>query len=959
MLIPSEAPPVYAELLFRAERDAYSTLPLARQVYQQTCQDDLPQAAWATYTLGWALLRRSCLSEADTFLRQAHTMFVSLGHTRMELHCCRALLINAMLEGANKQLQAEWHALVAAYEADESPLDAARTRLQQAAHLNILGHYADAHVLLNQITPILHTHGTLDDQARLFRVTALAASHTNNLEYALAQIDAATTCFTRLSYPLEVGKCYFEKGAMLERYEQYLPALASLEQAHAIFLELDDQLQLALCEKTLGLTHSRLGHFDQSLTLTLHAQGLFMQLERRDQTAACDLNIGNIAYYSGLYELALATYRRAQHIFDEIGIQHDSLIAQRNQAMVVRAQGRPAVALEQLFQLEQRAIKLQNEVELAKIYQVQAEVLRDLEQYSAAFERLERAQAVFLLKHSPIRAECLLDQGWLYLAQQNVTSAVRCFVTAQAELSHRPIHFWRIMYGLGKCAQLQGDPQAALAHYGTASALMANLRSLLISEHASSGFFIQARQLFIDAFTLAVQQQDLQAALSFAEQQYGLILQRQTIGVDKLHGSPQLQVLYEQQRAHLRTLLLQEPEAEVLDEAITTYMDVLLRIRHYGPIMDQKLQAPFDLQLLKAKLTEAYSTNWTALIYVETNDTITLIMLDAQDVRMTEIRLDARLLRLIEEACLPEYRRYTYLDLPRQFDSQRPPWQSLAVLAAQLIPEHVRERLHPEHRLLVVPNGSLHSVPWAALRINHTWLCECAIIQVIPRLSLWEALDVRRNTGTEALLIGCSYFQGRATPLPGVAIELDAVAARCPGDVTRLVETTATRSTILALAAAGDLARYRLIHIASHAQLTAAYGLLAHLKLWDDDLLYDEIVGLQLSGALIVLSTCEGSSSQVLPGEEVLSLSRAFLAAGALDVVASLWPTDDQSVVPLVTAFYDALFTGLDVPTALTYAQRHILSQCEKTQQLGPSPLAWAGFHALGSGSALNWTAAT
>lgn len=75
--------------------------------------------------------------------------------------------------------------------------------------------------------------------------------------------------------------------------------------------------------------------------------------------------------------------------------------------------------------------------------------------------------------------------------------------------------------------------------------------------------------------------------------------------------------------------------------------------------------------------------------------------------------------------------------------------------------------------------------------------------------------------------------------------------------------------------------RYGLIHVATHGQLVTTSGLFAHLKLADDDLRYDDIVHIGLAGALVVLAACEGAAAEVLPGEEVLSLSRAFLAAGA------------------------------------------------------------------------------
>jgi CHAT domain-containing protein len=91
---------------------------------------------------------------------------------------------------------------------------------------------------------------------------------------------------------------------------------------------------------------------------------------------------------------------------------------------------------------------------------------------------------------------------------------------------------------------------------------------------------------------------------------------------------------------------------------------------------------------------------------------------------------------------------------------------------------------------------------------------------------------------------------------------------------------------------------------------------------------------------------------EVLPGGEVLSLSRAFLAAGAQEVVAALWAVYDKPLQFFLQYFYSALRDHHDAPTALALAQRSMIHS-------GPSgdvgdfntPFHWAAFHVLGAGS--------
>lgn len=104
----------------------------------------------------------------------------------------------------------------------------------------------------------------------------------------------------------------------------------------------------------------------------------------------------------------------------------------------------------------------------------------------------------------------------------------------------------------------------------------------------------------------------------------------------------------------------------------------------------------------------------------------------------------------------------------------------------------------------------------------------------------------------------------------------------------------------------------------------------------------------------MVLAACEGATVEALPGEEVLSLSRALLIAGACDVIASIWQLFDTVAPLLLERLYAALAADLDAPAALARAQRSWLDDPlddPELAALGKAPLVWAGLCALGVGS--------
>jgi CHAT domain-containing protein len=103
----------------------------------------------------------------------------------------------------------------------------------------------------------------------------------------------------------------------------------------------------------------------------------------------------------------------------------------------------------------------------------------------------------------------------------------------------------------------------------------------------------------------------------------------------------------------------------------------------------------------------------------------------------------------------------------------------------------------------------------------------------------------------------------------------------------------------------------------------------------------------------VVLVACEGALGETLPGEELLSLNRALLAAGARDVVASLWELYDLTILPILEPFYMELAAGRDAPRALAEAQRRCIKAGQHTANAPMAlPFVWASLCAIGAGTA-------
>jgi CHAT domain-containing protein len=113
---------------------------------------------------------------------------------------------------------------------------------------------------------------------------------------------------------------------------------------------------------------------------------------------------------------------------------------------------------------------------------------------------------------------------------------------------------------------------------------------------------------------------------------------------------------------------------------------------------------------------------------------------------------------------------------------------------------------------------------------------------------------------------------------------------------------------------------YSVIHCAAHGYVHPEDARLSGIALTPDEqddgyLSVAEILELDLDADLAVLSACETGRGEVLPGEGVQSVARAFAYAGARSVIASLWQVDDRETAETMTAFYARYLPG-DLPAS-------------------------------------------
>jgi len=255
-----------------------------------------------------------------------------------------------------------------------------------------------------------------------------------------------------------------------------------------------------------------------------------------------------------------------------------------------------------------------------------------------------------------------------------------------------------------------------------------------------------------------------------------------------------------------------------------------------------------------------------------------------------------------------------------------------ALSATLLGPLQHDGRLAGIDHLIVIPNGVLHELPWASLAWEDgDYLIEHFRLSQLPVASVLGATAKASPVSDRWWAMAYPTPWGNWARLDWTKAEVEAIAAHFP-DSSPLLAEEATSARLLEADLQGAT-----VHLAVHGE--AAGPGRTHLVLSDGYLSDGEVVGLSVADSpLVVLSACETGLGERLSGDQVVSLSNAFLLAGARSVLSTLWKVPDQGTQALMTRFYAHLMqtSARDKAGALAAAQRELINA-------GYPPRAWAG----------------
>jgi CHAT domain-containing protein len=284
-------------------------------------------------------------------------------------------------------------------------------------------------------------------------------------------------------------------------------------------------------------------------------------------------------------------------------------------------------------------------------------------------------------------------------------------------------------------------------------------------------------------------------------------------------------------------------------------------------------------------------------------------------------------------------------------------------------------------RLLVVPDGALEYLPFAALTVPGKTAFVPLIVEhevtSIPSAStlavLRRELQERAPAEKVVAVFADPVFDksdervtanvsrsagghhgvpvpsdGQALPrLPYTRQEADAILALAPPSERKAaLGFEANRAAVMN----EDLSKYRIIHFATHSFLDSMHPELSGIALSMLDrqgkpqegfLRAHEVFNLKLGAELVVLSGCRTGLGKEIKGEGIYGMTRGFMYAGSRRVLVSLCDVQDQATARLMSDFYRGLLGPKRPNTAAALRAAQLAIWREGRWQ---APYYWAGF---------------
>lgn len=884
--------------------------------------------------------------------------------------------------------------------------------LRLIGNTNVMrGEYEQARSFYQRSLDITNRLQDRAGSARTLANMAIIFESQGNYRQALSQYEESLKIHMELQDLSAARAAINNIGIIYGRQGDYTRSQGYFERSLKMAEELGDKIGVAEGLLNLGVSFQAQGDYAQALTY--YHKSLRLQTEVQDQAGVANslVNIGDVHFKQGNLEQALAYYQRSLRLQEQVEyteITPSTLNSVGNVYQVLRDFPRALTYYERgLKSAEQMGDKDTVALLLTKfgyINFLQEQYVKALDYFRQSlklYEELESKEGI---------AFTLGVIGETYLKLKDYAEALAVTrrasdVSAQSEALE---DLWLIRNTEGKAylALLKYEP--ARQAFLSSIAVIEQLRGQVAGgEQERVRFFEDKLEPYQAMVELSLAQHDYAQALTFAERAKGRVLlevlNSGRVNINKAMSRSELErerALADELRSLNTQILSQELQTSQDQTRLTELREQLDKARLAYESFQAELYAAHPE--LKARRGESPPLNLnevagllpnhkTALLeYVVMQDqTYLFVITKAAATEQTSAPVSIAVYPL-------NVKREALAGLVTDF-RQRVAERDLTIKNVgrrlyDLLLKPAQQQLQGLDKLCIVPDGSLWDLPFQALlTADGRYLLEDYALFYVPSLNVLHEMmkrgsDLRaraqRQTGATALKrepnarldggrpellalgnpvlnretlqsVGPVYRQEGFAPLPEAEREVNMLRQIYGRARSKVLTKSAAREEVVK----AEASRYSMLHFATHAILDDRNPMYSRIMFAragrsaaEDGMLEAwEIMKLDLTADLVVLSACQTARGRVGAGEGMVGMSWALFVAGAPSVLVSQWKVDSARTADLMINFHRNLRSkGGSGKPALTKSEA--LREAALKLLHGPynHPAYWAGFVLIG-----------
>jgi len=763
------------------------------------------------------------------------------------------------------------------------------------------------------------------------------------------------TIAQEINHKQEEGRCLNNIGLFYWQIDDYTEALNNYEKALEIARLIGNKEEENNCLTNMALIYIDIGDYDRALEYSLAA----LELDRRLNDLASlskDLNnIGSIIRRKGIITEENEDFHAALKYYDE--------------------------SLKIATEIKDTATEIKVLNNIGSVYSYLGEYAKSLDYFKSALTKAQEAQ------DAEEMSIILNNIGIVYSHLGNFEESTRYYqrvIDLASEIKGRKV-LWEAYFEIANAYKNQDLLPEALENYRKSISVIENIRSSINLEELRATYLGSDKRidayhnlidLFIRLYKETHQSRYAADAFRYFEKAKGRAF-LDSIEVSKIDLSKgisqkllnkETDLMNEVSQIHTKLLVpqLSQKQRDQINQELAKREEQLesLRreIREVSPAY-ANLRYPRTLSLQEAQ-NELIDDETACYAYLLAKENSYGFAITRKDIKIFPLPGKKEIQKLVQEHLM------AVTDVTNQ-DFR---------LGHKLYEALIRPGLSGRtRRLIIVPDDALYFLPFETLLRKdegRDWLIRDYTIAYAPSLSsLRELVARKRADGHKAtkdiLAVGDpSFGTNEAEPAAGGGSGL-LEDSGSPAEVRffRLKFSGQEIEKISALFKPGrreillrdkaseenfkhqDLADYRIIHFATHAFIddkkparSAVVLSLDQDPKEDGFLQMREVFNLKLRADLVALSACQTGLGQLIRGEGIEGLSRAFFYAGASSVLLSLWAVNDQASYQLLERFYVHLRSANPVMDSLRQAKLEMIDSGVLAH-----PYYWAGFVVAGN----------